>query len=110
VVAVDLRALTREEGEAEGRREEQSSASGGEGSRAGHPERGGGKQSSHSCGRAVVWRRNSSGERRRQEGKEHMVCLVGWASPLLTRLLSFSFFSFPFFFIYCSKLLFSFFN
>ena len=71
--AVDLRALTREEGEAEereegeaeGRREEQSSASGGEGSRAGHPERGGGKQSSHSCGRAVVWRRNSSGERRR---------------------------------------------
>jgi len=63
--AVDLRALTREEGEAEGRREEQSSTSGGEGSRAGHPERGGGKQSSHSCGRAVVWRRNSSGERRR---------------------------------------------
>jgi len=59
---------------------------------------------------AVVWRRNSSGERRRQEGKEHMVCLVVWASPLLTRLLSFSFFSFPFFFIYCSKLLFSFFN
>jgi hypothetical protein len=71
--AIDLRALPREEGEAEereegeaeGQREEQSSASGGEGSRARHPERGGGKLSSHSCGRAVVRRRNSSGERRR---------------------------------------------
>jgi hypothetical protein len=73
-----------------------------------------------SCGGGIAVRSDGTGgsgtqdrdfdEATRQEGKKHMGYLVGWASPLLTRLLSFSFFFFPFFFIYCSKLLFLFFN
>lgn len=51
--AVNLRALTREEGEAEGRREEQTSTSG-EGSRAAHLERSGGKQSRHLGGGGIA--------------------------------------------------------
>jgi hypothetical protein len=75
--AVDLRALTREEGEVE--EPLVRSCKGGIAVGSGGADR----------GREL---RIGTSMKPRQEGKEHMGCLVGWASPLLTRLLSFSFF------------------
>jgi hypothetical protein len=89
-------------------------------SRAAHPERGRGRQSRHSGGGRIAvvenereewrcWRWSGSGVWWSTPGEGGAHGLPGglgaWASPLLTRIISFSFF-FLFFLLYCPKLLF----